>query len=103
MYASMSWLKGENDFKPNVTVWTILSAMLFDWGFYGSVFMAYTLYSFTTTMNDSLQNSGVRDNGLRFSISCKYCSQYLSYSNSFPISQLVNSGQPRKESTKLKK
>ena len=37
MYASIFWVTGENDFKPISEVWTILSAMPFDWGWYGGV------------------------------------------------------------------
>ena len=59
MYASIFYLKGENAFKPIFTVWTILSAMPFDWGWYGDVL--YGIHPIFLNHNTKLssQNSSV--------------------------------------------
>ena len=58
MYASIFWLKGENAFKPVFTVWTILSAILFNWRWYGVVL--YDIHPIFLKHNSKLssQNSG---------------------------------------------
>ena len=58
MYSSIIWLKSENAFKPIFTVWTILSAKPFDWGWHEVVL--YGIYP--TFLNHDIklssQNSG---------------------------------------------
>ena len=58
MYASIFRLKGENAFKPISTVWTILSAIPFDRGWYEGLYNIHPIFLNHDTKLSS-QNSGV--------------------------------------------
>ena len=104
MYASIFSLKGENAFKPISTVWTILFAMPFDWGWYGGV-----LYGIHPILPDhdtklSSQNSSALSVTMVLAIPflanivLNICLTVVA----FPSLTLITSCQPERESTKIK-
>ena len=102
MYASIFWLKGENTFKPIFTVWTILSAMPFDW--YGGVL--YGMHPIFLNHDTKIlsQNSGalsvtmVLGTPFLANIVLNICLAEVA----FLSLTFITSGQPEKESTKMK-
>ena len=104
MYASIFRLKSENTFKPIFTVWTILSAMPFDWGWYGGVL--YGIHSIFLSHDTKLssQNSGVLSVTMVFgtpfliNIVLNICLTVVA----FLSLTFISSSQPEKESTKIK-
>ena len=104
MYVSIFWLKGENAFKPIFTVWTVFSAMPFDWRWYGGIL--YGIHPILLNHNTklSLQNSGALSVTMVFgtpflaNIVLNIC---LSVAAFLSLTFII-SGQPEKESTKIK-
>ena len=104
MYASIFWLKGENTFKPIFTAWTILSALLFDWGWHGCILYGIHPIFLNQDTKLSSQNSCVLSMtmvlGTPFlaNIVLNICLTVVA----FLSLTFITSGQLEKESTKIK-